>query len=115
MALHHCSFREAVHSLTGGPVRWTPPDREEARRRALVKKFREWENWYSEILCQWTGAVNRLLFRACKGPDDLDRYAEIIRLKGVAENHLHVLAYGDTRQKHEMFQAIRRGHGDQYV
>ena len=94
------SLKDILKDLTGGAiVRWAAPDREEARRRMLVHRFREWERSYSELLCQWVGAVNRLLFRACKGPDDLDRYAEIIRLKGVCENHLHSLAYNSDRGK----------------
>lgn len=110
-----CSFRDILKDMTGGAVRFTPPDREEARRRMLVHRFREWERSYSELLCQWVGAVNRLLFRACKGSDDLSKYAEIIRLKGITENHLDRLAYGSDREKHGLFTQIRNGEGGSYA
>jgi hypothetical protein len=105
-----CTFKEAVKALAGqNAIQLRPPDPRREHAKQLVKKFREWERSYSEILCQWIGAANRLLFRAC--PNDLDRYADVIRLKAVCENHLQILAYSDDQEKHALFQAIKNGRG----
>lgn len=113
--IHRVSFRDACHQLSGGHagrIRWTRPDPMIAWRRALVYNFREWEANYSEILCQWLAAANRLLFRQCLGPDDLPKFADIIRPKGVCENHLDVLALETDQQKYFLFQAIKAGQSD---
>jgi len=112
-AIRHCSFRDAVVDLVG-VVKWAKFDPAEMRRKALVKKFRVWESAYSDWLSHFCSSGYSILFSKCNSENWTD-YAELILKIAVAQNHLEILALGDDRQKHDLFQAIRAGNGDCYA
>ncbi|WP_028323123.1 CHC2 zinc finger domain-containing protein [Desulfatirhabdium butyrativorans] len=111
--LEGCTFKDAVERLTGQSPGRYKRDPVAIRKRQAVSGFRRWEATYSDFLSHWRGAAGRMIMR--DGPEKMDENAELIRLLGVVDQQLEILASGDDRRKFTLFKAIQTGEGMDYV
>ena len=106
------SFTGALQYLgnsTGEPIRETLQD---AKRRKIVKKFREWCANYSKWLCE--------MLRLCNRIDSLVTTSEHLEFAGleamylmrdIYQWHLSVLNGGNDKLKFELYEDFRNGRG----
>lgn len=111
------SFQEAMKRLTGGgerhPIRWVRPGPEVIRKRRLIEAFREWEvdasNLYGALRC----AAYRMI--QAGGPERLDDHADLVRMIGVLDQYIDILASRDDRRKLALYRAVMAGEATDYV
>lgn len=110
--LHGLTFPEALKHLGIEQGTITPKIKKDIQRRKhkaeLVKRFRDWEQWYCMEISDLWHKTKRLMSNGIP-PEDLELYAPLFHRLPVWEYHRDILINGTDKEKFALYKEAQRG------
>lgn len=109
--LHGLTFPEALRYLGIEQDRSKPKIKKDIQRRKrraeLIKKFRDWEQWYGTEVSDLWFQTKRLMANGIP-PENLDLYAPLFHMLPIWEHHREILIHGTDHRKFELYKEVQR-------
>ena len=110
--MYGLSFPDALKHLGIEQGELTPEIKRDIERRKhraeLVKKFRDWEQWYGMEISDLWHKTKRLMMKGIP-TDDLDLYSPLFHMLPVWEHHREILIHGTDREKYKLYKEAQNG------